>query len=226
MENLKTFFNPKSIAIIGASDNELKVGGILLKKAIESKAKAIAVNPNHESIFGVKCYKNIMDCKEKIDLAVIAIPSLFVLGALNECGRKGVKNVVVISAGFAEIGNVKGEKELVETAKKYHIRMLGPNCFGVCNPETKLDTTFSATMPKKGDIAFISQSGALWSYLSDFCAEKGIGFSGFASLGNMADLEFSDFIDYFGKNKKTKNIILYVEKLKDGKRFIKSCKKC
>jgi len=220
------FFKPKSIAIIGASENESKVGGILLRKSINSKIKTIPINPNHESIHGLKCYKNIADYNGKIDLAIIAVPSLFVLGALNECGRKEVKNVIIISAGFAEIGNHKGEKELLEVAKKYGMRIIGPNCFGICNPAIRLDTTFSATMPKRGDIAFISQSGALWSYISDFCEEKEVGFSGFASLGNMADLEFSDFIEYFCKDSKTKHIILYIEKLKDGKRFMKACKKC
>jgi acyl-CoA synthetase (NDP forming) len=225
--NLKNFFYPKSIAIIGASENENKVGGILVKKAIKSGVKVIPINPNHLQIFGLNCYKNINDYKGKIDLAIIAIPSLFVLGALNECGRNGIKNVIIISAGFSEIGNVKGELELVATAKKYGIKFLGTNCFGICNPEKNLDTTFAAVMPREGNIAFVSQSGALWSYVSDFVAEtKNLGFSGFVSLGNMADLEFSDFIDYFSKDKKTESIVLYVEKLKDGKKFIKSCKNC
>jgi acetate---CoA ligase (ADP-forming) subunit alpha len=223
---IKNFFNPKVIAIIGASENNLKVGGILLEKVLKSRIKVVPINPNHDKIMGVKCYKNIRDYAGKVDLAIIAIPSLFVIGALNECGRKGIKNVIVISAGFAEIGNVKGEKELVETAKKYGIRFMGPNCFGICNPFKKLDTTFSASMPKKGKIAFISQSGALWSYISDFAVDKNMGFSGFASLGNMADLEFADFIEYFSKNRETRAIVLYVEKLKDGKRFMKACRSC
>ena len=223
---VKTFFNPKTVAIIGASENELKVGGILLRKCLKSKAKIIPINPNHEMIEGIKCYKNILDYPKKIDLAIIAIPSLFVIGALNECGRKQVKNVIIISAGFAEIGNRKGEKEILDASKKYGIRFLGPNCFGICNPKNKFDTTFSAVMPKKGKIAFISQSGALWSYMADFSADRGIGFSGFASLGNMGDLGFSDFIDYFSKDRDTRALILYMEKLKDGKRFIRESKKC
>jgi acetyltransferase len=229
-ESLKKFLNPKSIAIIGASDHEEKVGGILLKKAITSKVRIIPVNPKHEKLLGIKCYKNVLDYKGKIDLAVIAIPSLFVLGALNECGRKEIKNVMLISAGFSEIGNIKGEEELVKTAKEYGMRILGPNCFGVCNPGKNFDTTFSATMPNKGDIAFISQSGALWSYISDFTAgiadDKTIGFSGFVSLGNLADLEFNDFLEYYSKDKSTKSIILYIEKLKNGGDFIKNCGQC
>jgi len=224
--DIKTFFNPKTIAVIGASDHEQKVGGILSKKILDSKAKLVPVNPNHEQIFDVKCYKNILDYPKEIDLAIIAVPSLFVVGAMNECVKKNVKDIIIISAGFSEIGNIKGEQELAETAKKNGIRFIGPNCFGICNPYKNLDTTFSATGVEKGNIAFISQSGALWSYISDFCADKKIGFSGFASLGNMGDLGFSDFIEYFSKDKNTKNIILYVEKLKDGKKFINACKKC
>ncbi len=226
MESLKEFFNPKTIAVIGASDHEEKVGGILSKKIMESKAKLIPINPKHEEIFGIKCYKNILDYSGKIDLAIIVIPSLFVVGAMNECAKKNIKNVIIVSAGFSEIGNTKGEQELIEIANKNNIRFIGPNCFGICNPYRELDTTFSATGPKKGNIAFISQSGALWSYLSDFCGDKKIGFSGFVSLGNMGDLGFNDFIEYFSEDKNTKNILLYVEKLKDGKKFIKACKKC
>ena len=228
--NIETFFRPKSIALIGASEIEQKVGGILLKKIIKSKVKVIPVNPQHGKILGINCYKNILDYKGHVDLAVIAIPSLFVIGALNECGKKGIKNVIIISAGFSEIGNTKGEEELVSIAKKYDIKFIGTNCFGICDPKKNLDLTFSATIPSKGDIAFVSQSGALWSYISDFSAsldeKQKFGFSNFVSLGNMADLEFSDFIEYFSKDKATKSIVLYVEKLKDGKRFMNACKKC
>ena len=226
-KNLGVFFAPKSIALIGASENETKVGGILLKKLIASKLKIVPVNPNHEKILGIDCYKNIQDYSKNIDLAIIAIPSLFVPGALNECGKKGIKEVIIISAGFSEIGNVKGEQELLAIARKYGIRFIGTNCFGICNPFKNLDTTFSKVMPKKGNIAFISQSGALWSYVSDFSIDiSGLGFSGFVSLGNMVDLEFADFIEYFSKDKKTKSIVLYMEKLKDGKKFMKVCKSC
>jgi len=229
MNNFDVFFKPKSIALIGASEDESKVGGILLRKIIKSKIKVVPVNPKHGKILGLNCYKNILDYKGKIDLAVIAIPSLFVIGALNECGKKGIKNVIIISAGFSEIGNTKGEEELASITKKYGMRFIGTNCFGICQPERNLDLTFSASMPEKGEIAFLSQSGALWSYISDFSAgfgKQGFGFSGFVSLGNMADLEFSDFIEYFWKDKKTKSIVLYVEKLKDGKRFMRCCRNC
>jgi len=223
-KTLKNFFNPETIAVVGASDNPKKVGYALMKKLMKFKGRVIPINVKHEKIFGKKAYKRVVDFKGKIDLAIIAIPALFIKNVLKDCGNKKIKNVIVISAGFSEIGNYKLEKEIIRIAKKYKMNLLGPNCFGIANLYKNLDTTFSKASVKKGDIAFISQSGALWSYIADISTLKNIGFSGFVSLGNMADLDFSDFIEYFGKDNKTKKIILYVEKIKNGKKFIKACK--
>lgn len=223
-KEVANFFSPKTIALIGASDHPDKIGGILFNKLLKFNGKLIPINPSHSQLGNLKCYPSLLEFKEKIDLVIIAIPKDFVSAALEECGKKGVKNAIVISAGFAEVGNIEQEKKLVEIAKKYSIRFLGPNCFGVFSPDANIDSTFAMTTPKKGNIAFISQSGALWSWVSDYPADK-FGFSGFASLGNMADLEFSDFIKYFSSDKSTKSIILYIEKLKDGKKFIDACKK-
>jgi len=222
---MKNFFEPKTIAIIGASDEQGKVGYSLMKNLENFKGKVIPVNIKHENIFGLKVYKDINDYPNDIDLAVIAIPAQFVSSVLEDCGKKKIKDVIIISAGFSEIGNFEEEKKLVEIAKKYNIKFLGPNCFGVCNPYVNLDTTFALNTPEKGNISFISQSGALWSYISDFSIEK-FGFSGFVSLGNMANTSFEDFIEHFSKDKKTKSIVLYIEKLKDGKKFIDICRKC
>ena len=149
MPDLKSFFEPKSIAIIGASNHSEKVGGILMKKILASNNidKIIPINPKHagEKIFGIKCYGSILDYKEKekIDLAVIAVPAEFVSSAIEECGKKEIKNMIIISAGFSEVGNKDEEKKIVEIAKKFGIRILGPNCFGICNPTINLDLTFS-----------------------------------------------------------------------------------
>lgn len=226
MTEFKNFLQPKSIALIGASNHKQKVGAVLMEKLLKFSGKIIPVNPKHEEIFGIKCYKSILDYEKGIDLAIIAIPAEFVAAVLGECGKKNIKDIIIITAGFSEKGNLKGEKKLLKIAKKHKMRLLGPNCFGICSPHSGLDTTFAMQTPKKGEIAFISQSGALWSYISDFSLDKGFGFSGFASLGNMADLSFSDFIEYFSNDKNTKAIVLYVEKLKDGRRFIETCKKC
>lgn len=226
MKEVDRFVKPKSIALIGASESEGKVGNVLIKKLLKFKGKVIPINPNHKEIFGKKTYSSILDYKEKIDLAIIAIPFENVKQVLQECGKGGIKSVIIISAGFSETGNNKLEEEIINIGKKYKINLLGPNCFGVANPYLNLDTTFSNVSAKKGEIAFISQSGALWSYIADISHSKNKPkFSAYISLGNMADLEFSDFIEYFNKDKRTKKIILYIEKLKQGKKFIEICKK-
>jgi len=222
-DELTKFFSPKSIAIIGASEKEEKVGGILLERAMKTSAEVIAVNPTHDEILGKKCYKSVLDYKKEIDLAVIAIPAQFVPASLEECGKKGIKNVILVSASFSETGNTAGVKEIQDIANKHKIRFLGSNCFGVCNPSESLDLTFAAITPKKGKVAFISQSGALWSYISDVLSE--VGFSKFVSLGNMENLDFNDFIEYFTEDPETDAIILYIEKLKDGKKFMEICEK-
>jgi len=215
MKKLVNFFKPKTIAVIGASDNPEKVGNVLMQKLSDCKRKVIPIHPK-------KQYKTVLDYKGKIDLAIIAIPAPLVNKALTQCGRKKISNVIIISAGFSEVGNEKLEKQIISTANKYNIQILGPNCFGVANPYLKIDTTFSNTSPKPGSTAFISQSGALFSYVSDFPKNK---FSGFVSLGNQSMLTFTDFIEYFNKDAKTKKIILYIEKLKNGKQFIQACQK-
>jgi acyl-CoA synthetase (NDP forming) len=223
--NLYKFLNPKSIAIIGASEHEGKVGNVLIKKLLNFKGKVIPVNIEHDVVYGKKSYVSVLDYEKNIDLAIIAIPATGVKKVIKECGKKKIKNIIIISAGFSEIGNKKEEDEITKIGKKYNMNILGPNCFGIANPYLNLDTTFSNLSAKKGNIAFIAQSGALWSYLADVSSsEKRLGFSAYISLGNMADLGFDDFIEYFSKDRKTKKIILYVEKIKDGKRFIRSCK--
>lgn len=222
-KELKNFFYPKTIAIVGASDIEGKVGHTLVKKLKNFEGKVVYINIEGKIIEGVKSYKRITDYRERIDLVIIATPAKTVPGILKKCGKRRIKNIIILSAGFSEVGNKRLEKKILKIASKYRIKILGPNCFGICEPFSKLDCTFSSTSPKKGDIAFISQSGALWSYLSDLDV-KNIGFSGFVSLGNMSQLEFPDFIEYFNHDKKTKKIILYMEKVKNGRRFIDVCR--
>lgn len=226
MTGVKGILNPKSIAVIGASEHPGKVGNVLVKKLLKFKGEVIPVNIEHDIVYGKKSYVSVLDYKKKIDLAIIAIPAKAVKKVLEECGKKGIKNIIIISAGFSEIGNAKEEKEIIQIGKEYKMNILGPNCFGIANPYLKLDATFSNLNAQEGNIAFIAQSGALWSYLADISnSNKKIGFSAYISLGNMADLEFDDFIEYFSKDRKTKKIILYIEKLKDGKRFIEACKR-
>jgi acetyltransferase len=221
MKKLKKFFYPRSIAVIGASEHSEKVGGILMHKLQKFKGKIIPINPKHEFVFGNKCYPTITKYSGKIDLVIIATPAKTIKLILTQCARKKIKNIIIITAGFSEIGNTKQEKQITYIAKKYKLNILGPNCFGIVNTKLNLDTTFASSTPKKGNIALISQSGALWSYISDL----NIGFSKFASLGNMSDIAFADLIKYLNKDKTTEKIICYIEKLKHGKKFIKVCKK-
>lgn len=221
--DLTLFFNPKSIALIGASQNKEKIGGILVDKLKDFEGKVVFVNPKYKEIQGQECYDSVKKYKRKIDLAVIVIPSKIVLRVLKECGKKGIRNVIIISSGFSEQGNFRLEKKLFKIASKYSMNILGPNCFGIANPYLNLDTTFSNFSPNKGDVAFISQSGALASYIFDLPKNK---IAGFVSLGNARDLSFSDWIKYFSENKNVKRIVLYIERIKNGREFIEVCKNC
>lgn len=218
---LEPFFNPKSIAIIGASNKQGKIGNILMKKLRKYKGKVIPVNINRPIIFRKTSYAKISDYKKQIDLVVIATPAKTVPKLLEECGKNKIKNIIIISAGFREKGYNKRENNIIKIKEKYDLNILGPNCFGIINPSKNLDLTFSKLTPKRGSTAFISQSGALGSYIID----HGIKLSGFASLGNISDIDFADFIEYFNKDRKTKKIIVYMEALKKGRKFIDACKK-
>lgn len=223
-EDLDKLLNPKKIAIIGASPKKEKVGNILIRKLSKFNGKLFFINPNYEKILNKKSFKSIKDCKENIDLVIIAIPAKKINNIIKECGEKKIKNIIIISSGFSEIGNKELEKNLLKTAQKYNINLLGPNCFGIINTHLNLNATFSKESPNKGSIAFISQSGALGSYIFDM-NDKKYSLSKFISLGNMADIGFSDIIKILNKDKNTKSIILYIEKIKNGKEFIDICKK-
>lgn len=222
---MDNFFNPKTIAVVGASNKKGKVGYSLIENLKEFKGKVFPVNVNDEIINGKKAYKSLLEIKEKIDLVVVSIPAAFVKDVIKDCIKNNVKNVIVISAGFSEVGNKQLEEEIVKLAKG-KLRLLGPNCFGVVNSFIGLNTSFAKNKIKKGDIGFISQSGALWSAIVDYSIKEDFGFSKFASLGNMSDVNFSDLISYFEKDKDTRAIVLYIEYLKDGIKFIETVKKC
>ena len=226
---LEFVFNPKSVAIIGASDKPGKIGFILVNNLLKDgyRGKIFPVNPKHETLLGLKCYPSIKDIKEEVDLAVIAIPAKFVPGVVKDCGEAGVKAVVVISAGFKEVGHegAKLEKELVDTAKNYGIKLVGPNCLGVINTALNLNATFAEKMPPPGRVSFFSQSGALGVALIDWSIENKFGFGKFVSLGNKADLNETDFLEYFGEDPDTDIILGYIEDVKDGRRFLEVAQK-
>ncbi len=221
---LQALFRPKSVAIIGASRTPGKVGHIVAKNTIESgfEGRIYPINPRAEEILGLKCYASILDVPEAVDLAVIAIPAKHVLQAAEECGRKGVKGLIVISAGFKEIGHEGAilEKKLVEIGSKYDMRIQGPNCLGLIDTGTPVNLSFAAGMPKEGKIGFISQSGALGTAVLDWTLKEEIGFHSFVSLGNKADLDEVDFIEAMGEEDQVSVILLYLESIEKGRRFL------
>jgi acetyltransferase len=222
--DLEAIFHPGSVAVVGASRTPGKVGYILTKNMMDSGfgGKIYPINPGADEILGMKCYKSVLDVPDAIDLAVITIPSTSVLQVADECGRKGVKALVVISAGFKETGHDGAilEQQLLEIGKKYNMRIQGPNCLGLINTETPINLSFAAGMPRKGRIGFISQSGALGTAILDWIIKENIGFHSFISLGNKADLDEVDFIEAMAEDDDVGVILLYLESIEKGRKFI------
>ena len=225
---LDEFLAPRSIAVIGASRNPGKVGYEVLKNLVNSKYRGgiYPVNPNASEILGIPAYPSILSVEEPVDLALMAVPAPLTLKAAEECGRKGVKGLIVITAGFSEAGREGAELEhkLVSICKAHGMRMLGPNCLGIVSPASGFNASFTASAPLKGEIAVISQSGAICSSFINWFKSRRIGFSHLISLGNQADLTESDFIEALGRDASSRVILLYIEGVKDGQRFIKVCK--
>jgi len=227
IEVITKLLRPNSIAVIGAAREPSKIGHVVVKNILESsfpREKVFPINPNAEEILGLKCYKSIKDVPYSIDLAIIVVPAKIVPQVLRESIEKGIKAIAIISAGFKEVGNVKEELELVEIARNGNARILGPNIVGIADTVKKVNAGFIQQLPKEGRIAFISQSGALAIGLAGWTSLKQIGLSDLVSIGNKADLNEVDFIEYFGDDKYTKVITLYLEGVDDGRRFLKVSK--
>ncbi len=222
---LKNFFEPRSVAIIGASRNPKKIGHVIFRNFIEGsfKGKVYPINPNTRELLGQKCYPTVLSVKDRIDLAVICVQSPIVPGIIEQCGKKGIKACIIISGGFREIGNTELENQCIHIAKKYGIRILGPNCMGIFSPVSGVDTLFlpryKVERPKKGNIAFISQSGALGSVMLDWMAMKGYKLSYFVSYGNAADVDETELLEYLSNTKTTRVICAYIEGVKNGRKF-------
>ena len=221
---LEKLFDPKSIAVIGASRREGKVGHSVLKNLLQHgyPGKIYPINPKAEEILKIKTYPTVLAVKAKIDLAVVAIPSPFVPSILKDCVKAQVNSVVIISAGFKESGKQGSqlERELVGTIKNSGIRVLGPNCIGVIDTASSLNASFAAGMPSRGNIAFFSQSGALCTAILDWALEEDVGFSKFISLGNKADIDEVDLLLTLADDQETKVILGYLEGVSNGTRFM------
>ena len=225
--NLDKIFNPQSVAIIGASDVEGSVGYAIVKNFETGYAgKVYLVNLRKPEILGVKTYQKVEQIPDPVDLAMIATPAKTVPAVVEECGRAGVRGVIIVSAGFKETGAEGKELEakILEVKKKYGLRVIGPNCIGVIRPRIGLNATFVDKMPKAGNIAFLSQSGALGSAILDWAIHENIGFSNFVSVGSMIDVDFGDLIDYFGTDPKTKSILMYVEGITEARKFMSAAR--
>ncbi|MBI4146239.1 CoA-binding protein [Candidatus Woesearchaeota archaeon] len=228
--NLEPFFKARTIAVIGASRESGKIGNVILKQLMGRAFTPYPVNPSAESILGLRCYPVVTDITGSVELAVIATPAATIPAVLDQCGKKGIHHVVIISAGFKEIGNTKLEKQLQDKLKANNIHCIGPNCLGVFDAHTKLDMLFlpheKLKRPKPGVISFISQSGATGSAILDLAAHEGYGFAKFISYGNAANVDESDLLEYLANDPDTKVICMYVEGITQGRKFIDIAKRC
>ncbi len=227
MRNLKSLFHPRTIALIGATDRPASVGLGLVNNLKSGSAQLFFVNPYQKKVQGRKTYTSILNIPSPIDLAVIAVPAAVSLKVVQDCIRKKVKSLIIISAGFAEIGALgkKRQAELTKIVKKAGINLVGPNCLGIIRPNYSLNASFAPASPPKGEIAFISQSGALLDSVIDQSLVKHYGFSTLISYGNEADLTLEDYLLFLEKDPETKIILLYLEGVKNGRSFFRAVQK-
>lgn len=232
MNGLDAVFSPKSVAVLGASSTPGKVGHDIFENILRGKFQGTLypVNPKAVSILCIKAYKSLLDIPDSVDLAMIILPPKIALQAVEDCVTKGVKGIVIVSAGFREVGGegLEVENKIIEICKEAGIRVVGPNCLGVINPHPSvmLNASFSARMPSAGNISFISQSGALCTAVLDFAADSGFGFSKFISIGNKSDVDELDLLQYYHEDPNTDVVMIYMEELRrDGQHFIDEVKK-
>ncbi|HLN18590.1 MAG TPA: CoA-binding protein, partial [Patescibacteria group bacterium] len=221
--DLNKLFNPSSIAIVGASEEEGKVGNVVTKNILSLgfRGDVFLVNPKHENLFARKCYKSLSEIQEPVDLAVIIIPAKLVASEIEKNAAK-IKNYVIISAGFSEVGDEGREREekIKEIAEKNQLNILGPNCLGFINPYKKLNATFAGDMPEEGNIALVSQSGALAVGILDIAQKENLKFSKVISIGNKADIDEAEIMEYLENDSNTRVIAMYLEGIKNGQRFL------
>src|SRR5512140_3099704 len=225
---LDAIFHPRSIAVVGATEKEGSVGRTILWNLLSSPfgGTVYPVNPTRPAILGVKAYPSISAIGETVDLAVIVTPSKTAPGLVEECGQAGIKGVIIISAGFKEVGaeGVELERQVLATAQKHGFRVIGPNCLGIMNPIGRMNATFAAGICNPGRVGFISQSGALLTAILDWAAHEDVGFSSIVSLGSMLDVGWGDAIDYLGDDPNTDSIVIYMETIGDARAFLSAAR--
>ena len=225
---LLPFFNPKSVAVIGATNTPNSVGNTLMHNLDvgEFPGKLYPVNPKYDALFDRKCFPTVADIPEPVDLVIIITPAKTVPKLIDQCVNKGIKAAIIISAGFKELGEegLKLENEVLRRAREGGMRIIGPNCLGIMNPLVKFNATFAASMALDGNVAFISQSGAMCTAVLDWSLKEQIGFSAFVSIGSMADVNWGDLIDYLGSDPNTHSILIYMESIGDAKDFLSAAR--
>jgi acetate---CoA ligase (ADP-forming) len=228
MDMIKNFFKPRGVALIGASSDSGKLSHGILKNLLSYgfEGGVYPVNPKSDYILDLPCYPSITEVPDPVDLAVIILPAPYIAQVVDDCGKRGIRSVIVISGGFKEIGHegLQRELELLSIAEKWGIRIIGPNCVGTVDLHSGLNTSFIKGLPPKGGIAFISQSGAVCGGAVDYLLDKGLGFSHFISLGNQADVSETDMVAYLAQDPAVKVIAIYAESIKNGARFIETVK--
>ncbi|MBE9046758.1 CoA-binding protein, partial [Pleurocapsales cyanobacterium LEGE 10410] len=225
---LDAIFAPKTVAVIGATDRPGSVGRTLLWNLISNPfgGTVFPVNPKRDNVLGIKAYKAIADIPSAIDLAIIATPAPTVPGVIRQCGAAGVKGIIILSAGFKEIGGVgiELERQILDEARRHQIRIIGPNCLGLMNPRNGLNATFASTIARPGNVGFISQSGALCTAILDWSFRENVGFSAFVSIGSMLDVSWGDLIYHLGDDLTTKSIAIYMESIGDAGSFLSAAR--
>jgi acetyltransferase len=225
---LQTLFAPRSVAVVGATDKAGSVGRTVVRNLVGGafQGAVFPVNPRRTSVLGVKAYPTVGDVPDEIDLAVVVTPAPTVPEVMRACAERGVRAAIVISAGFKEAGpaGIELERQVLQEVRRAKMRLIGPNCLGVMVPRTGLNATFAATMARPGDVAFMSQSGALCTAVLDWSLQENVGFSAFASIGSMVDVGWGDLIDYLGGDPHTRTIILYMETVGDARAFLSAAR--
>ena len=226
-EGLRAIFSPSTVAVVGASRTPGKIGYEILHNLVEMgyKGRLYPVNPKADEVQGLKAYPSVLDVPEALDLAVITVPAAFALDAVEECGKKGVKGLVVITAGFREVGGAgeDRERDLLDLCDRYGMTMIGPNCMGVINthPDTRLDATFATTPPLPGHISLVTQSGALGVNMLERAKSLSVGFAKFCSLGNKAQVSLNDLLRMWGDDPETDIIMAYIENFGNPQNFVR-----
>ncbi|HET9754526.1 MAG TPA: CoA-binding protein, partial [Myxococcales bacterium] len=225
---LHSFFAPRGVAVIGATEREGSVGRTVLWNLVTNPfgGTVYPVNSRRPSVLGIKCYADVASVPEPVDLAVVVTPAPTVPGVIRECAAAGIRAAVVISAGFKEIGaeGVRLEQEILSIAQNARMRLIGPNCLGVMSPISGLNATFAGAMARQGNVAFLSQSGALQTAILDWSLEENVGFSAFVSLGSMLDVGWGDLIDYLDSDGRTRSILIYMESIGDARAFLSAAR--